>query len=80
LGLWRVREGQQRTFGVGGEEAGEWFHDVPADDVATLRRLSEQCGGWWRWSEEEGDEILVPIDEWTAYVQDRHPGTAKDRT
>jgi hypothetical protein len=73
IGLWKVREGQQGTFAADGKEADEWTGDLPPEDVARLRTLSDQCGGWWGWSEEDGDEVFVPLDEWRASIRGRTP-------
>lgn len=53
--LWgAVVDGEPFQFGMG---------RVESSDIAELRRLSEKCGGWWRFDDEHG-EVFVPIDEW----------------
>jgi hypothetical protein len=48
--LWDIRLGGDR---------GHWF--VDDDEVASLQRLSFECGGWWV----HDDELrFVPHDEW----------------
>ena len=50
----------------------EWgLGTVTAAEVATLRRLSEEAGGWWRWDTEAGGGVFVPMAEWLAMVETR---------
>ncbi len=37
---------------------------VTTVQIRELRRLSEACGGWVRWSDEETDIVFVPMSEW----------------
>jgi len=44
------------------------------DDIAALRWLSEQCGGWATCGDGDGGDGYVPLDQWkrqyAAYVAD----------
>jgi len=53
--LWAMVLGGPTEFGMG---------EVPAHDVETLRRLSEDAGGWVAWDDVLGGEVFVPMVEW----------------
>jgi len=59
---------------VGGEPFHFGMGRVESSDIAELRRLSEKCGGWWRFDDEHG-EVFVPIDEWLARFGAERSGT-----
>lgn len=45
----------------------EWGQGtVTADDTARLRRLSDAARGWWRWDDDAGGPVFVPLDAWKA--------------
>jgi hypothetical protein len=49
---------------------GDWgMWHVSKEDIAHLRELSEQCGGWWMWEEEKG-EVFVPMERWLEVVRE----------
>ena len=45
--------------------------EIPADEAAKMARLAERARGWWRWSDEFGDPVFVPMAEWLAIVETR---------
>lgn len=53
--LWAMLEGGSRRFGLG---------DVAEDELSELRELAQKANGWWRWSEPDGDEVFVALEEW----------------
>jgi hypothetical protein len=56
--LWSLvtdTSGDQCSFGVS---------EVSPDEVDSLRRLSQRARGWWRWDDDLGGEVFVPLDEW----------------
>jgi hypothetical protein len=54
--LWQLLNGGQREIGMFGR-------DVSEDQVADLKRLSEQAGGWWYYNDKDG-ETFIPIKDW----------------
>ncbi|MDQ2731002.1 MAG: hypothetical protein M3Y56_05035 [Armatimonadota bacterium] len=62
--LWSLREGGPERFGLG---------IVRADECLCLRQLSEIAGGWWMWSEDKGDRVFVPLEEWKAVHSKKTP-------
>lgn len=40
-------------------------------DCAFMLDLSEECGGWWYWSEEYCGELFVTTEEWEKMVAER---------
>ena len=53
--LWAMVKGADRKFGM---------DEVRKHEVDELRRLSAECGGWWVWSEANGEEVFAPMAEW----------------
>lgn len=53
--LWSMVVGSRREFGMG---------KVTEDEVAQLKQLSEQAGGWWHYVEGDG-ETFITAEEWT---------------
>lgn len=37
---------------------------LESHEIADLKMLSRKAGGWARWSQEDGDPVFVPIEEW----------------
>jgi hypothetical protein len=37
---------------------------VGPEQIAELRRLSEDCGGWITWSDDLGKEVFIPLESW----------------
>jgi hypothetical protein len=64
--LWPMLNGGSRRFGMG--EVGE-------DEVAQLKALSEQAGGWWRWDDEDG-QTFTTLDEWQAVLASKPHSSA----
>ena len=60
--LWKiVLNGLETEFGI---------KTITEQEIANLRTLAEQSGGWWRWSDEENKEVFIGLDEWqTIYRQ-----------
>lgn len=58
--LWRMVEGGERSYGIG---------VVTEHEVSELRRLSAEAGGWFKWSDDAGDAVFVPLNEWVAALQ-----------
>jgi hypothetical protein len=44
---------------------------IREDQIATLRRLSEECGGWIC-LDGNGDEYFMPIRDWVSQGYDRN--------
>jgi hypothetical protein len=53
--LWSMVQGGDTKWGFG---------EVRPESIADLRRLSEAVQGWWRWDDDAGGKVFVPIDEW----------------
>lgn len=47
--------GEQHYFGMG---------TLSPAEVENLRTLSQKARGWWRWDEDLGGEVFVPLAEW----------------
>lgn len=59
--LWKiVLNGSETEFGV---------KTISEQEIANLRSLSEQSGGWWHWSDEENESVFVSLDEWQVIYQ-----------
>jgi len=41
--------------------------DIDRKLIEDLRRLREQAGGWWAWSEEFGDAVFVTLGVWLRF-------------
>ncbi len=52
--LWRMVENGSRTFGMG---------IVPQYKVDALKKLSDECGGWWIWRDGADGEEFVTLAE-----------------
>lgn len=53
--LWQAFLGGSREFGA---------KTVTEAEIAHLRTLSEQSGGWWYWNDESAKTQFIPMDEW----------------
>ena len=42
---------------------------VSAEDTEDLRRLSDKARGWWRWDDDAGGPVFVPLDAWKACTE-----------
>lgn len=43
----------------------------PADGLGrSLARLSADAGGWWAWSDDDGDAVFVPMARWLEMVKE----------
>lgn len=51
--LWQMVEGGERRFGMG---------TVEEYEVANLKRLAEQCGGWWYFDDADGETFITTAD------------------
>jgi hypothetical protein len=60
--LWAMLEGGPRRFGCG---------EVTEGELRELRELSQKADGWWRWSDADGDEVFVDLDEWRRIARAR---------
>ena len=59
--LWQaVLNSSETEFGV---------KTITEQEIANLRSLSEQSGGWWHWSDEENEAVFVSLDEWQVIYQ-----------
>jgi hypothetical protein len=54
--LWAMVQGGKRAFGMS---------EVTESEVAQLKQLSEQCGGWWYFNDEDG-ETFITLEDWKA--------------
>jgi hypothetical protein len=63
--LWEVVLGSRTEYGL---------HTFTPEEMAGLRELSQLCGGWIVWSDEEGREAFVPTDTWEAMFAKRQGG------
>lgn len=52
--LWTMLTGGRREFGMG---------VVTEDEIAQLRQLSEQSGGWWHYVDGDG-ETFITLEDW----------------
>lgn len=37
---------------------------VSKEDIQTLKEISDEINGWIAWSEKEGGQVFVSMDEW----------------
>lgn len=59
--LWKiVLDDSETEFGV---------KTITAQEIAHLRSLSEQSGGWWHWSDEENNAVFIALDKWQEMYQ-----------
>ena len=59
--LWQVvLQGLETEFGV---------KTITTQEIAHLRSLSEQSGGWWHWSDEENNAVFIALDKWQEMYQ-----------
>jgi hypothetical protein len=61
--LWDILQHGGLEFGNG---------KVALEDLAELQKLSDWCGGWCRWTDEDDDAVFVPLAEWKDLVRARH--------
>lgn len=53
-------------------------HLISDEDIAALRKLSEECGGWILFDDVE-DEVFIPLSEWErVYEKKKSSGGATD--
>ena len=55
--LWEVVLGSRTEYGL---------HQFTSEEITGLRELSALCGGWIVWSDEEQEEVFIPIEKWEA--------------
>jgi hypothetical protein len=64
--LWAAMNDGSRDYGMG---------EIADVDIAALKRLHEQCGGWWYWHDDQNEPGLhhshwgprfLTTDEWIA--------------
>jgi len=65
------------TMVQGGDARGGFGALLP-EEIDKLRCLSEQCGGWWIWDEEEQGERFLGLDEWKAMYEAREDKEERD--
>ena len=59
--IWKiVLDGSETDFGV---------KTISKQEIANLRTLAEQSGGWWHWSSEENKAVFIPLDKWQEIYQ-----------
>ncbi|PSB30116.1 hypothetical protein C7B70_17115 [Chlorogloea sp. CCALA 695] len=59
--LWKiVIDGSETEFGV---------KTISEQDIANLRTLAKQSGGWWHWFKKENNAVFVTLDEWQEIYQ-----------
>ena len=59
--LWKiVLDGSETEFG---------FKTISGEEIANLRTLAEQSGGWWHWSDKENNTAFITLDEWQEMYQ-----------
>lgn len=58
--LWQAVNGGSREFGV---------MTITDAEIAHLKTLSEQSGGWWYWSDSSAKALFVPLNEWQEIYQ-----------
>ena len=59
--LWKiVLDGSETEFG---------FKTISGEEIANLRTLAEQSGGWWHWSDKENKAVFITLDEWQEIYQ-----------
>ncbi len=59
--LWKIiLDGSETEFGV---------KTISKQEIANLRTLAEQSGGWWHWSSEENKAVFIPLDKWQEIYQ-----------
>lgn len=58
--LWQVFNGGSREFGV---------KTITDAEIAHLKTLSEQSGGWWYWSDESKKVVFISMGEWQEIYQ-----------
>lgn len=56
--LWRMVQGGDRSYGMS---------EVSEDEVTQLKQLSEQCGGWWYFNDDDGETFIL-VDDWNAML------------
>lgn len=59
--LWQAVNGGSREFGV---------KTITDAEIAHLKTLSEQSGGWWHWSEERTKTLFIPMEQWQEIYRD----------
>jgi hypothetical protein len=47
------------------------FSALSPEELATLRWLSESCGGWVQWSDERQAPVFVDLGAWRQMVEKR---------
>ena len=59
--LWQaVLNGSETDFGV---------KTISEQEIAHLRTLAEQSGGWWYWSDAENKAVFTTLDKWQEIYQ-----------
>ncbi|PSB26101.1 hypothetical protein [Chlorogloea sp. CCALA 695] len=59
--LWKiVLDGSETEFGI---------KTITTQEIANLRTLAEQSGGWWHWSDKENKSVFITLDEWQEIYQ-----------
>ena len=54
--LWQIVQNPEDNFyGVA---------TVSKEDIQTLKEISDEISGWIAWSEKEGGQVFVSMDEW----------------
>jgi hypothetical protein len=65
--LWHALQNGPTRYGQG---------QITGEHIGNLRRLSVQCGGWIRWSEQDGSVAFTPLIDWTR-IYDAEPNPQK---
>lgn len=58
--LWQAVNGGSKEFGA---------RTITEAEIAHLKTLSQQSGGWWCWSNSSAKAVFLPIDEWQEIYQ-----------
>lgn len=63
--LWSALRGNPKAFASG----------LKAVEIDALRKLSEECGGWWYYTAASEEPAFIPLEEWKP-VYDRKTGAS----
>lgn len=58
--LWQAISGGSREFGA---------LAITEQEIAYVKTLSEQSGGWWHWNDESEKTVFIPMNEWQEIYQ-----------
>lgn len=58
--LWESVNGGSTRYGIG---------QITDDDIASLKGLSQACGGWYYWEEDASDAAFISLAEWEKIIE-----------